>query len=145
MNGKRLFVAKLAATGAELEGQWIKTGNSTVMIAATVYADPNLEITGFARKGGKPAPGAMIVLVPKDPTSNRDLFRRDQSDSDGSFELHDVVPGKYTVVAIEDGWQLNWADPEVIAHYQPHGKSVTVTEQNAKAMQMPDVVEVQPK
>jgi len=145
MNGKRLFTAKLAATGAELEGQWIKTGSSAVMIAATVYADPNLEITGFARKEGKPAPGAMIVLVPKDPASDHDLFRRDQSDSDGSFELHDVVPGKYTVVAIEDGWQLNWADPEVIAHYLLHGQYVTVTERNTKAIQMREAVEVQPK
>ena len=98
-----------------------------------------------ARKEGKPAPGAMIVLVPKDPASDHDLFRRDQSDSDGSFELHDVVPGKYTVVAIEDGWQLNWADPEVIAHYLLHGQYVTVTERNTKAIQMREAVEVQPK
>ena len=32
------------------------------------------------------------------------LIRRDQSDSDGSFALRDVVPGQYTVVAIQDGW-----------------------------------------
>jgi len=48
---------------------------------------------------------------PQDPSLNRGLFRRDQSDSDGSFSLRDAAPGKYTVVAIEDGWELEWAAP----------------------------------
>jgi hypothetical protein len=145
MNGKHLFVAKLAATGAQIEEQWMKTGNSAVMVAATVYADPDLEVIGFAKEDGKPMPGVMIVLVPQDPSNNRDLFRRDQSDSDGSFDLRDVVPGKYTVVAIEDGWKLDWADPEVIAHYLPHGQSVTVSEQNTKTVALKNTVEVQSK
>jgi len=145
INGKRFFVAKLAATGAQVDGNQITIGSNPVMIAATVYADPNLEVTGFARKDGRPAPGAMIVLIPHDPASNRDLFRRDQSDSDGSFSLLDVIPGKYTVVAIEDAWKLSWADPEVIAHYLARGQSVTVTATNPKVTPIKEPVEVQPK
>lgn len=144
-NGKHLFVSKLAVNGAQVEGSRITIGNNPVMIAATVYPDPNLEVTGFANKDRKPAPGAMIVLVPQDPANNRDLFRRDQSDSDGSFALLDVIPGKYTVVAIEDGWALNWAEADVIAHYLALGKSVTVTETNSKATVLKEPVEVQPK
>ena len=144
-SGKHLFVAKLAATGAEIEQQWIKTGSNAVIVAATVYTDPNLEVTGFAKKDGKPAPGVMIVLVPQDPSNNRDLFRRDQSDSDGSFGLRDVAPGKYTVVAIEDGWKLDWADPTVIGHYLPRGQPVTVTERNTKTTELKEPVEVQSK
>jgi len=115
------------------------------MIAATVYADPDLEVTGFAKKDGKPAPGTMIVLVPHDPANNRDLFRRDQSDSDGSFGLRNVIPGKYTVVAIEDGWTLNWADPNVIVHYLARGQYVTVTGTNRKNTALKEAVEVQAK
>jgi hypothetical protein len=145
INGKRFFVARLAATGAQVDGNQITIGSNPVMIAATVYADPNLEVTGFARKDGRPAPGAMIVLIPHDPANNRDLFRRDQSDSDGSFSLPDVIPGKYTVVAIEDAWKLSWADPEVIAHYLARGQSVTVTATNPKVTPLKEPVEVQPK
>jgi len=145
INGKHFFVAKLAATGAQVDGNQITIGSNPVMIAATVYADPNLEVTGFARKDGRPAPGAMIVLIPHDPANNRDLFRRDQSDSDGSFSLLDVIPGKYTVVAIEDAWKLSWADPEVIAHYLARGQSVTVTATNPKVTPLKEPVEVQPK
>ncbi len=145
LNGKHLFVSKLAATGAQIEGNRIIVGSSPVMIAATMYADPNLEVTGWAKKDGKPAPGAMIVLVPQDPDNNHDLFRRDQSDSDGSFSLLDVIPGKYTVVAIQDGWTLNWGEPQVIAHYVERGESVTVTETNSRRTALKAAVEVQPK
>jgi 5-hydroxyisourate hydrolase-like protein (transthyretin family) len=144
-NGKHLFISKLAATGAQIDGDQIIISGNPVMLAATVYDDPELEVTGFAKKAGKPAPGVMIVLVPQNAADNRDLFRRDQSDSDGSFSLRDVIPGKYTVVAIEDGWTLNWADANVIAHYLAHGQSVTVTERNSKATPLKEALEVQPK
>src|ERR1700676_188673 len=72
----------------------------------------------------------MEGLVPKDPESHSDLFRRDQSDQDGSFSLRSVIPGTYTVVAIEDGWDLDWSRPGVIAHYVKHGQTVTVTDRS---------------
>ena len=65
----------------------------------------------------------MIVMVPKDPESNGELFRRDQSDLDGSFSLGTVIPFEYTIVAIENGWDLNWSQPGVIAHYQERTES----------------------
>jgi hypothetical protein len=66
----------------------------------------------------------MVVLVPEDL---RDLseYRRDQSDSDGSFSLNQVSPGKYTVVAVKD-WSLEWGKPEVIQGYLADGTSVEV-------------------
>jgi len=68
----------------------------------------------------------MIVLVPKDPENNRDRFRRDQSDFDGTFTLRSVIPGEYTILAIEDGWDLDWAKPAVIEHYAAHGQPIVV-------------------
>jgi len=54
------------------------------------------------------------------------LFRRDQADSDGTFELNLVVPGRYTLMAIEDGWDLEWADPDVLQKYIASGESVQI-------------------
>jgi hypothetical protein len=85
-----------------------------------------VRIEGFARKKERGFAGAMIVLVPKDLKAITELARRDQSDSDGSFALLNVEPGDYTVVAIEDGWELDWGDPAVIARYLPGGQPVTV-------------------
>jgi hypothetical protein len=100
-------------------------------------------ITGFAMKDGNGTAGEMIVLVPKNPAANWTLFRRDQSDSDGSFSLHDVVPGRYTVVAIEDGWEMDWARPEVISRYLPKGIGVTVTDNAGKILPLSQPVPVQ--
>ncbi len=68
----------------------------------------------------------MIVLAPLDLKSNPALFRRDQSDSDGTFTLNAVVPGRYTLMAIEDGWDLEWADPAVLQKYISGGESVQI-------------------
>ena len=96
-------------------------------VSVTVTASRGTgRITGFALKNGKPASGVMIVLAPQDLHSNPALFRRDQADSDGSFTLNAVVPGRYTVVAIENGWDLEWADPEVLWKYLASGESVQI-------------------
>jgi hypothetical protein len=71
------------------------------------------------------------------------LARRDQSDSDGSFALRDAAPGQYTVVAIENGWDLDWERPEVISRYLPGGIPVTVTEVSGKLVRLSQPVPVQ--
>jgi hypothetical protein len=85
----------------------------------------------------------MVVLVPNDPANHLDLFRLDQSDSDGSFELRNVAPGQYTLVAIEDGWELEWERPEVIGRYLPGGIPVTVTESSGKLVRLSEALPVQ--
>ena len=100
-------------------------------------------VRGFARTDEKGVSGAMIVLVPKQPSAFRALARRDQSDSDGSFGLRDVAPGKYTVIAIEDGWKLDWTDREILARYLPRGVPVTVTDQSGGEVRLTEPVPVQ--
>lgn len=92
-----------------------------------------------------PASGAMVVLVPHNPATNPDLFRRDQSDLDGGFHMNNVVPGNYTVVAIENGWDLEWARPEVIAQYLPKGQRITVPDNQSRPIQLPAPVTLQPR
>jgi protocatechuate 3,4-dioxygenase beta subunit len=86
-------------------------------------------VQGFARINGKVAAGVMVLLVPKAPSAYSALVRRDQSDSDGSFALRTVAAGQYTVIAIQEGWKLDWQRREVIAPYLGSGISITITEQ----------------
>jgi hypothetical protein len=51
----------------------------------------------------------MVLLVPAAGDIGREA-RVDQSDSDGTFTLPRTRPGKYVLMAIEDGWDLEWAD-----------------------------------
>jgi len=36
------------------------------------------------------------------------------------------VPGRYTLMAIEDGWDLEWDDPDVLKKYLAGGESVEI-------------------
>jgi hypothetical protein len=83
-------------------------------------------IEGTALKDGKPSPQTMILLVPDDFERNPAAIRRDQSDSDGTFVLRFALPGKYTIVAVPDGWNLEWQDPQVLRPYLGHGERLQV-------------------
>jgi hypothetical protein len=85
----------------------------------------------------------MVLLVPKDPAEFPESVRRDESDSDGSFAVRDVAPGRYTLLAIEDGWAIDWTRPEVIARYLPGGVAVTVTDILDKVVRIATPIQVQ--
>ena len=89
--------------------------------------------------------GAMVVLAPKEPQMHPDLFRRDQSDLDGTFSLQGVVPGSYTVLAIDDGWNLDWSEPAVIAAHLKRGRTIEVTGRATQPVCLAAPIEVQPK
>jgi hypothetical protein len=102
------------------------------------------DVNGLAQRVGKGAAGAMIVLVPENPDANHELFRRDQSDLDGTFTFHSVIPGTYTVIAIENGWDLDWSKTAVISRYSTHGQRLIVSDSQT-AIRLPNPVEIQPK
>jgi len=140
-NGQ-LPVLSLAASSETHPGATLTVGERALNITATV-AQGETRIEGLATGNNKGQAGAMVVLVPKNTAAYQALVRRDQSDSDGSFALRDVVPGQYTVVAIKDGWGLNWSRPEVLRRFLPKGVAVTVTEMSGKTIHLTEPVPVQ--
>ncbi len=121
------FLSKLSATGARLTGRTLEIGGGSNVHFAGVAIRGLGQVEGVALRDGHPFAGAMIVLVPHDPAHNSPLFRRDQSDSDGTFTLPNVVPGRYTVVAITNGWDLEWGNPGALQPYLEKGEPVQVT------------------
>jgi hypothetical protein len=125
-NVPKAIVGSLSATGARVVGSSVEIsgGGSLQLNVSLTRGLGNLD--GIALRDGNPKPGAMIVLVPEDPENNVSLFRRDQSDSDGTFSLRSVLPGNYTVLAIENGWDLAWQSPTVLRPYLKQGTVVEV-------------------
>ncbi len=125
-NARGFFIKKLTATGAKVTGSTLEiTGTGSVRIGGTASRGAAL-VEGTVVRNGEPFSGAMVVLVPQDAVNNSPLFRRDQSDSDGTFTLADVVPGQYTAIALANGWDLEWAKPSVLQPYLKHGETVQV-------------------
>jgi len=125
-NAPGFYLKKIFAAGAAVTGRTIDVRSGAPVNLTISAARGQGQIRGVASRENKPFAGAMIVLVPADPAHNQVLFRRDQSDSDGSFTLPDVVPGAYTLLALEHGWELAWMDPEVLKSYMGQGVAVQV-------------------
>jgi hypothetical protein len=56
--------------------------------------------------------------------------------------LRDVAPGSYTLVAIDNGWDLDWSQPGVIAVYAKHGRTIQVTNTPGKPLRVDAPVDV---
>jgi hypothetical protein len=140
-----LSVERISAEGRDTPGHTLKVMPGSSMSLDLYLVGGSVKVEGFAKQAGKPVAGAMIVLVPKHPDANRGLFRRDQSDLDGSFTLQDVIPGTYTVTAIADGWDLDWSKPGVISSYAKRGQTIVVPAHAEHSVNVPQAVEVQPK
>jgi Carboxypeptidase regulatory-like domain len=121
----------------------LKAGESQEWTIALASGKTTVE--GFVKRDGKPASGIMVVLIPKNPEAHQDLFRRDQSDLDGSFALRSVIPGLYMIVAIEDAWGFDWSKPLLLTRYAEHGQAVTVGELMRGSVTLSDPVQVQPR
>ncbi len=109
-----MFIASVKSSGGSLAGRMltVKSGDSPKL--EILAGSGHCEVDGTAIRNNKPMSGVMVLLAPEDPKNNEILFRRDQSDSDGTFTLPNVVPGRYRLLAIERGWELEWASPAVL-------------------------------
>jgi sarcosine oxidase gamma subunit len=118
-------VRGISATGARAVGRSVVIDRGGAVQLAVEVCRGLARVDGTALLEGKPTAGVMIVLVPDEAANNASLFRRDQSDSDGTFTLHDVLPGKYRVLAIKNGWDLEWLSPGVLQPYMKSSQAVT--------------------
>ena len=142
---QRYSVVRIVSEAGTISGHTLNVPPGASLGVSFSLVGGEFSVEGFAKRGGKAVSGAMIVLVPTNLEANRDSLRRDESDSDGSFTLRSVIPGSYTIVAIENGWDLDWAEPAVLAAYLKHGQPLEVGDRSLTTMHLPSVVEVQTK
>src|SRR5258708_36514529 len=55
-----------------------------------------------------------------------------QSDSDGTFALREILPGKFLLMAIENGWNLEWTNPAVLKPFRERGDVIEIVPGDAK-------------
>src|SRR5262249_37453809 len=124
----RFAVTRISSAAGAINGNVvdIQAGGPTDLTAFLTAGVVNVE--GIVKRGDKPASGVMVALVPKSLEAQPELFRRDQSDLDGSFVLRGVIPGQYAIVAIEDAWSSPWLERDFLTRYLLKGQSINVTE-----------------
>lgn len=141
--GQFAVTRMISASGEATAGEGVNIAPGADLDLTAEVVAGEVQVEGIAKKNGKPASGVMVVLIPKNPDAHAALLRRDQSDFDGTFSLRGVIPGSYTVVAVEDAWGSDWRKPEVLGRYVQHGQAVRVGDRMQGAMRLPEAVEVQ--
>jgi hypothetical protein len=126
VNAPGFRTTSVSAEGARVTGNGVQIRDGAAVRLAVTVSRGLGQVDGIALNDEHPAAGVMIVLVPQNLAGNLSLVPRDQSDSDGTFTLPDVLPGSYTVVAIRNGWDLEWANPAVLKPYLPGGQMIQV-------------------
>jgi 5-hydroxyisourate hydrolase-like protein (transthyretin family) len=139
-------IGKMVIGGVEMEGHDITVGEgATLEIDATLMAGI-VSVDGVVkRKDGKPASGAMVALVPRgmEARTHLERIRWDQSDLDGTFTVKNILPGKYTLFAVEDAWGTTWLKEGVLEKYLAHGQELTIGELMNGTVTLPDALEAQ--
>ena len=115
----------------------VASGESTLTIR---FSAGRASLSGFAALKGKPLVGGLAMLVPitiDQPGSITEL-RRDQTNTDGSFDIPNIIPGQYILIAIDHGWNINWSDPSTLNHSLANGvpldlRTPTNVKQNVEA------------
>jgi hypothetical protein len=142
--GKPYSIDRMTVDGAQVQDHKVKIAAGSSASISLTLIEGSVQVQGVVKRAGKGVAEAMVVLVPKDTELHLDRFRRDQSDLDGTFSLQGVVPGSYTVLAIDNGWELDWSQPVVIAAYLKRGRSVEIANQSGQ-MALGEAIEVQSK
>ena len=101
--------------------------NAVAKAAAAAEAVKPATLTGSVTlpdRSDKPSVGAMLLLIPPDAASHP---IRQQSNTDGSFTFDKLTPGKYTLLAIDHGWSVNYRDTATLAPFLTRATPVTLT------------------
>ena len=124
---QKWLITRIVAQNAKVQGLEITLAPGATAKLVFTATHVSATVTGTVMRGDEPLPGALVLLVPEDAAHHTELYRRDQSDSDGTFTLPQVPPGRYTAVAIQNGWTLDWGNANVIEPYLAKGEKITIT------------------
>ncbi len=126
-----LSLTSMALKGKPIAGRIVTLTGGPAALTLNV-ARGRVHVSGHAILAGRPVEGAMVLLVPTSfgQAGAIDLVRRDQSNTDGSFELADVIPGDYILLAIDHGWSINWHDLSTLSRYLLQGVPLSLQPQS---------------
>ncbi len=122
------YLTGITASGADVHGNVLDLRQSAATVTLHVETAP-ATVRGICHLKGHPLSGALVLLVPASlgQPGSIPVVHRDETNTDGSFDLRDVSPGQYILVAIDRGWDVNWHDPATLARYLINGIPLSPT------------------
>ncbi|MDQ2712081.1 MAG: carboxypeptidase-like regulatory domain-containing protein [Acidobacteriota bacterium] len=125
-NNENLYIKSIAVKGGALVSGLVDVREGSSLQLSIVVAKGVTKLNGIALKNGVPLSGAMILAVPESREEGLEI-PRDQSDSDGTFTLQDVHPGRYLLLAIDNGHALEYRNLKIIEPYLAQAQVVEIS------------------
>lgn len=142
---RRCFVRQILAGDQALASNNIHIASTGDLNLTVTFDIGTHTVKGVAQRDGKPIPGAFLLLFPAEELGDIRTFIPYQSDLDGSFEFKDLAPGSYTILSIDGGWDLDWHQESVLAHYLPAAVTIKVAAASAGTQVLAAPIPVQPR
>lgn len=121
-----IYLKSIDAKGATYRQGKIEITEGAKVSTLLTAGNNARDVSGIALRDGKPFAGAMVLLLPV-AAGGVDFIERDQSDSDGTFAISAVPPGRYRLVAIDNGHDLAYRQNAVIRPYLLHSSVIAVS------------------
>jgi hypothetical protein len=112
------YLKSWSAEGGRREGEMLDIPAGAAVRLSLSAARGAGRVAGTVYRDGQPLPGALVVLAP----ANRAV----ESNSDGSYEFRGLPAGEYALFAVEDGADLEYANPAAIRPYLGSAKKLKV-------------------
>jgi hypothetical protein len=121
------YLSGMTASGAETTGRIVHLHAGPARLGLRV-ARGRASLSGVAKLHGDPVVAATVLLVPATLGDPRGMttMRREQTNTDGSFDLDGILPGAYIFLAIDHGWTVNWRDPATLRRYLMGGIAIDI-------------------
>ena len=125
--GTEVYLAGLAVKDTKVTGRIVTINGGSTTLNLKISRG-RASVRGVVSSAERPLPAAMVMLVPATmgQPGSITMLRRDQTNTDGSFLMDNVIPGEYILLAIDNGWTVNWHDPSTLARYLVHGVPLTL-------------------
>ncbi len=117
-----VYLSGIAVKDTQISGRVVTVGSGSTTLNLKISRG-RASVHGIVSGAGKPLPAAMVMLVPATmgQPGSITVLRRDQTNTDGSFAIDNLIPGDYILLAIDNGWTVNWHDASTLDKYLVQG------------------------
>ena len=116
------FASQVKANGPEWQNGLLTISDSPVSLTVTASKGVG-RITGLVYQAAKPRAGILVVLIAT--TGPPSVSRGFQTDSDGSFDINNVIPGEYALVTVQDA-EFEFANPAITKPFLETSKKIRI-------------------
>jgi hypothetical protein len=134
------FLKSVVAGGREVSEPGLNVNGGTIALDIQASGEGGVVNGIVSNHKGEPVTNATVVLAPEERLRSRsDRYKTTVTDQSGSFVLHGIPPGSYTLLAWESVDGEQYYNPEFLKGFEGLGRTVRLAEGEHKSVPLESV------